>query len=87
MTKKQFVKRLMSQGIQRNEACKIAKTYNTQNISYASAYIDYFLKYSFKSIGETFRRFSEKLQEMAVCINALKEGLKNDGQRNYKSIE
>lgn len=87
MTKKRFVKLMMSHGIQRNEACKIAKTYNSQNTSYSYACIDYFLKDSFKSIGGTFRRFSEKLQEMAVCINALKEGLKNDGQRDHKSIE
>ncbi len=87
MTKKRFVKLLMSHGVQRNEACKIAKTYNTQNISYASACIDYFLKYSFKSIGEAFRRFSEELQDVIISVGALKEGLKNDGQRDCKSIE
>lgn len=83
MTKKRFVKLMMAHGIQRNEACKIAITYSSQNISYSYAYMDYFLKSSFRSIGEAFRKFSEELKEMILSFNATKEGLKNEN--NSKS--
>lgn len=84
MTKKRFVKLMMAHGIQRNEACKIAITYSSQNISYSYAYMDYFLKSSFRSIGETFRRFYEELKEVILNFNAMKEGLKNDGKNLHK---
>lgn len=76
MTKKRFVKLMMAHGIQRNEACKIAKTYNSPNTSYSYAYIDYFLKDSFKSIGEAFRKFSEEMKEIILYVEAMKEALK-----------
>ena len=76
MTKKRFVKLMMAHGIQRNEACKIATTYSSQNISYSYAYMDYFLKSSFRSIGEAFRKFSEEMKEMILSVEAMKEALK-----------
>ena len=39
MSKKRFIKLLMSQGIQRNSARKIAKKYNDRKIPYKIAYV------------------------------------------------
>ena len=38
MTRKRFIKLLMSHGISRNKAVKIAAEYNSQNIPYDTAY-------------------------------------------------
>lgn len=38
MTRKRFIKLLMSKGIQRNAAQEIAARYNSRNIPYAKAY-------------------------------------------------
>lgn len=38
MTKKRFIKLLMSYGVQRNEAQQIARDFNGQNIPYKTAY-------------------------------------------------
>ena len=38
MTRKRFIKLLMSHGISRNEAVKIAADYNSRNIPYDTAY-------------------------------------------------
>lgn len=39
MTRKRFIKLLMSHGISRNEAVKIAADYNSRNIPYKTAYV------------------------------------------------
>jgi hypothetical protein len=46
MTKKRFIKLLMSRGKSKNEAVEIALNYNNLNYSYKSAYAAYLLKYS-----------------------------------------
>ena len=38
MTRKRFIKLMMSYGISRNEAVKIAADYNSRNIPYETAY-------------------------------------------------
>lgn len=39
MTRKRFIKLLMSHGISRNEAVKTAAEYNSRNIPYETAYV------------------------------------------------
>ena len=39
MTRKRFIKLLMSHDISRNEAVEIAADYNSRNIPYATAYV------------------------------------------------
>lgn len=41
MSRKRFIKLLMSYGVSRNEAVKIAADYNRRNISYERAYEKY----------------------------------------------
>lgn len=39
MTRKRFIKLLMSHGISRNKAVKIAADYNSRNVPYETAYV------------------------------------------------
>lgn len=74
MTKKHFIKLVMSQGVQRNEANEIAERYNSRRFSYASAYINFImktrLKESFEILGEAVGNASDNLSRL-IC--ALKE--------------
>lgn len=78
MTKKRFVKLLMSHGVQRNKVCEIAFVYNYKGFSYSSAYTDYCLNLSFKNLREAFRILSEHIQKAVISINTLRKKLKND---------
>lgn len=51
MTRKRFIKLLMSHGISRNEAVKIAADYNSRNIPYKTAYAN---ESNLKPIGYSF---------------------------------
>ena len=68
MTKKRFVKLIMSQGIQRNEANKIAESYNSRGFSYMSAYRNFLIK---TSLRESFEIFGEVVHKAAENIRSL----------------
>ena len=74
MTKKHFIKLVMAQGVQRNEANEIAERYNSRRFSYASAYINFImktrLKESFEILGEVVCNAAENIRSL-LC--ALKE--------------
>ena len=77
MTKKRFIKLLMSQGIQRNSARAIAKSYNDRKIPYKKAYRIHgfvkFLKDLCQSISKTMPKYFEKLAREMAIKNKLSE--------------
>ena len=74
MTKRRFVKLLMSQGNSRNESVVIALRYNRRNYSYEKAYSDYLIKYA---LSNSFRKFGLSCEEasksFAKLFNVLSE--------------
>lgn len=80
MTKKRFIKLVMSQGVQRNEANEIAESYNSRGFSYVSAYRNFIIKTSlresFEILGEVVGNAAEKLSRL-IC--AFKERSENNG--------
>jgi hypothetical protein len=69
MTKKRFIKLLMSHGEQISQARKIALYYNSRKIPYATAYPSYRLENSFKKLGEASKRMSVSLNNLTKAIN------------------
>lgn len=71
MTKKRFIKLLMSHGEQINQARSIAFHYNAQRKPYAKAYSDYMFKYvarKFNSLGVACAKVSESILAMGQVI-------------------
>lgn len=87
MTKKRFIKLLMSKGIQRNEAQKIAARYNLRNIPYEKAYSDFLLKngvsLAFKRLGQQAENLNAALRNISCAakqaISQIKEGIAKGG--------
>ena len=77
MTKKRFIKLLMSQGIQRNSARAIAKSYNDRKIPYKIAYRPYgfvkFIKDLCQAISTKMPKYFEKLVRERAIKNKLSE--------------
>lgn len=78
MTRKRFVKLLMSHGITRNEAQTIAKRCISQHLSYEQAYRNFLLKQSvinsFRRLGESFQVANVSFRTLTKSIEKLKEG-------------
>lgn len=85
MTKKRFIKLLMSRGKSRNEAVEIASNYNSLNYSYKSAYTDYLLKYSmsdalhiltyqFSKLGMSVAQASKAFSKLATAVAVANKG-------------
>lgn len=78
MTRKRFVKLLMSQGITRNEAQTFANRYIAQKLSYAQAYRNFLLKqsviFNFRLLGETFQATTDSFRTLTNAFEKLKEG-------------
>lgn len=93
MTRKRFIKLLMSNGEQRNKAQAIAMLYNVSKISYKRAYSDYLLKSgvkkSFVRLGEACRKASESLCGLVRSFDALKQILviSNEHKQIYDGTE
>lgn len=81
MTKKRFVKLLMSEGIQRNEAQQIAARYNSRNIPYTRAYSYYALGFGFrrglKKVARSFENLGEQTKQALRSFAELQEALAN----------
>jgi hypothetical protein len=79
MTRKRFVKLLMSHGITRNDANEIAYSYNARNILYEQAYRTFLLTHSiklnFKKLGDAFYMASVPIRQATVSFEKLKEAL------------
>lgn len=81
MTRKRFIKLVMSYGKQRNEANTIAALYRLRGLPYKEAYKDYRLIYGFQSalnnlsksaraFGDNIRKVAAAAEKMAAAINA-----------------
>ncbi len=80
MTRKRFVKLLMSHGITRNEAHKTANRYNARNFSYKRAYRNFLLvhgfKQGFKKVSEAFKIASSSIRQASASFDELMEAYK-----------
>lgn len=81
MTKKRFIKLLMSYGIQRNKAQQIARDVNGRNISYKTAcpavLFSYEVRRNILALGRYCREFAEQIKSALIpAFNQLKEALK-----------
>lgn len=74
MTKKRFIKLLMSKGEQRNEAQKIAARFNARKYDYQTAYSDYFIK---TQILAAFSKLGRAASEATIKLKELGETIKN----------
>lgn len=72
MTRKRLIKLLMSHGISRNEAVKIAAEYNSLNIPYETAYVTYVREMTKPCISITFDTPKIK-QGIAAATAALRD--------------
>ena len=74
MTRKRFVKLLMSKGVSRNQANGIAQQYISEGISYESGYriwkLSHFLKDPMAQIGEVVNRATVAIQSLVSAIGA-----------------
>lgn len=73
MTKKRFIKLLMSHGEQIHRARAIAFLYNARNISYKEAYSDYLLK---TAMTRAFSRMSQVAKNLGDSIKNVAQSLK-----------
>ena len=78
MTRKRFIKLLMSRGLQRNEAQKKAEEYNSKNVSYSDAYMYFCVSASFANLGKSFNKFGEAIKQATAGLSKLAEALKKN---------
>lgn len=79
MTKKRFIKLLMSHGEQRNEAQIKAMQYNSRNIPYAKAYRIYLaFDLNLRKLKAAAAEFANGIRQGICSILKLKEGAAND---------
>ena len=71
MTRKRFIKLLMSKGYSRNEAVKIAADYNSRNIPYETAYIKEVARMSKSFITIDTGKFKQGMAEAIAAFNNL----------------
>lgn len=77
MSNKRFVKLLMSQGVQRNEAHEIAGRYNARSYAYADAIRDFLiktsLKNSFANLGKAVHKAAEDMSRLSRAFEEFRE--------------
>lgn len=83
MTRKRFIKLLMSRGVQRNEAQKKAEKYNSKNISYSEAYMHFCVSASFANLGKSFNKFGEAIKQATAGLAKLAEALQKIKINDY----
>ena len=69
MTRKRFIKLLMSKGKQRNEARKTAQFYNNLNVSYSRAYECAKSAIAMSNLSKAVQKTAISMQLMEVGIN------------------
>lgn len=72
MTRKRFIKLVMSKGKQRNEANRIANLYNARNIPYHNAYISFQISHGFNGLAKTVAKTSSHLRILAETFARIK---------------
>ena len=82
MTRKRFVKQLMSMGIQRNDANEIAFCCNEKGVPYQKALTHETFKYSIRNIGKALVDFAQSLKQATESFKAMAEVLKNENRTN-----
>lgn len=65
MTRKRFVKQLMSVGMQRNEANAVAFSCNLKGVPYQKALVSETFKYNLRKVGKALKQVTENLKKMA----------------------
>ena len=82
MSNKRFVKLLMSQGIQRNEANEIAGRYNARSYAYADAIRDFLiktsLKNSFANLGKAITKATDDIKALSRAFEEFRERMKQN---------
>ena len=77
MTRKRFVKLLMSKGYSRNEAVAMAEYYNYNNVPYKTAYLmesPRVVAFAAKSLTEAFAAMCRPLKDIAASFaDAMKD--------------
>ena len=71
MTRKRFIKLMMSYGISRNEAVKIAADYNSRNVPYETAYKKealHRLDLTFKRLGKSFASVTAAFKGLSTAM-------------------
>lgn len=80
MTRKRFIKLLMSHGETLYSARAIAFMYNVNNVPYKEAYSEYLLKTSFKRMARkvslAFRGLGSNIQSVVQAFNRLAFSMK-----------
>lgn len=80
MSKKRFIKLLMSHGEQIHQARAIAFLYNARNIPYKEAYSDYLVKIAmrraFVQLVEAANTAGKNIKAMAISLGKLTEAMK-----------
>lgn len=82
MTRKRFIKLLMSRGLQRNEAQKKAQQYKSKNVSYSEAYMHFCVAVSFANLAKGFNNFGECIRKATAGLAKFAEALKKGGAEN-----
>lgn len=76
MTKKRFIKLLMSNGVQRNGAYELAVLYNIKGYSYKRAFRNFRiilrLKRSFVMLADSAKRATRAFDEMTSAMKGIK---------------
>ncbi len=80
MTRKRFVKQLMSVGMQRNEANAVAFSYNLKGVPYQKALAHETFKYNLRNIGKALVDFAQSLKQATESFKAMAEVLKNENR-------
>lgn len=78
MTRKRFVKQLMSVGMQRNEANAIAFCCNLKGVPYQKALTHEKVKYNFRKIGGSIVGLAQEFEQAKESFKAMAEVLKNE---------
>lgn len=71
MTRKRFIKLMMSAGNSRNKAVKIAADYNSRNVPYDKAYS----RFAFYSLGSAFRNSGKRFKVASAAFGSLSSAM------------
>ena len=85
MTRKRFIKLLMSRGLQRNEAQKKAEEYNSKNVSYSDAYMHFCVSVSFANLAKSFNNVGECIRKATAGLAKLGKALKEINERGAEN--
>ena len=81
MTKKRFIKLLMSTRVQKSEARLIAARYNSRKMPYSQAFSDYLVKEklikSFSKLGAAAVKFGENLEKITESFDKFARACKS----------